>query len=147
VLRLLLIEDSECKEELDRFIKDFKQSIRSDLEIGSFINHQRNKLLIDTTTGVRLLNINDIMYCELLTKHTFRIFTKKGSFMVRESLKTFNALFHPDLFVRVHHSFLVNIQHVEVFTRASSLVTLCNNAKVPVSARRKKWLIEKLRQL
>jgi len=56
-------------------------------------------------------------------------------------LKEFDGLFDDQL-IRIHNSYLVNINYVSSYARKTSLLTLTNGIEIPVSSRKKEELFK-----
>lgn len=75
------------------------------------------------------------------------IHTMKGKYMKEQTMKSFERMLPPGLFVRVHRSCIVNIEsisRIELYEKQGRLLTLKNNFKIKVSQTGYAILKEKL---
>ena len=87
-----------------------------------------------------LVNIKEIIYLQADRQYT-KIVTDKKSYVLSRNLKWITEKL-PDYFLRIHHSFHVNLMHGSSITRESTFL-LKNNLELPISRRRKKDVIQR----
>ncbi|MEG1125817.1 MAG: LytTR family DNA-binding domain-containing protein [Oscillospiraceae bacterium] len=84
---------------------------------------------IKYNSTVHQINYNDVYYIESY-KHKIKIYTDKEEHIIGGRLDaTEEAL--PNNFIRVHQSFIVNMDKIYLFNKTS--VTLTNKAEIPIS--------------
>lgn len=84
----------------------------------------------------------DILYVHAQGKCS-EIFVNDGKqYISYKNLKEFETVFGTS-FVRVHHSYLINIGFISQFSREASSVKLTNGKEIPVSTRKKEELLRK----
>ncbi|WP_179018990.1 LytR/AlgR family response regulator transcription factor [Winogradskyella forsetii] len=99
--------------------------------------NQKKVITIPSLTGFETLKVEDIIHLEADTSYT-HIFTKKGKTMVSKPIKFYEDLLAENSFFKTHKSHLINIDHVKKYYRGKqSYVLMSNDAKVPISVRRK----------
>jgi two-component system LytT family response regulator len=107
-----------------------------------------SKISIRTCRGTDIIECRDISYCQADGRYT-RIFLKSGeSYMVAKVLKQYENLLCPNIFFRVHKSYLVNMECIKHFmTNNGRTLTLDNNKKVVISKRRCKQFAKKIKEI
>ena len=63
-------------------------------------------------------------------------------FTFRESLKNLIDLLDESLYIRVHQSHLINVEHLKSINTEENYVIMSSQAKIPVSRRKRKELEE-----
>lgn len=107
----------------------------------------REKIALPTSEGVVFLNIGDILYCQAEGNYTriFLLKEQKGQ-MFTKQLHHVEELLPEEHFCRSHHSYLVNLKHVEAFHREHGL-TMRGGQQIPVSRAQKTELLERLNRI
>ncbi|MEG0305843.1 MAG: LytTR family DNA-binding domain-containing protein [Oscillospiraceae bacterium] len=84
---------------------------------------------IKYNSTVRQMNYNDVYYIESC-KHKIKIYTDKEEHTMSGRLDAIGENV-PNNFIRVHQSFIVNMDKIFLFNKSS--VTLSNKAEIPIS--------------
>ncbi len=104
-----------------------------------------NRLLVSSRTGIEALRPEEIVYLESHSNYTDIHLSDSRVIVSSKTLKDFDhMLCNPgSMFMRVHHSFIVNLQRVERYFKESDSLIVCDR-KVPVAKSRRaeflKWL-------
>ena len=96
--------------------------------------------------GTKLVKVmwDDILYVEGL-KDYVTIHTKTQKVITLQRLKALETQLPSDKFVRVHHSYIVNLNEVEKYVKGEGgYLMMSNGASIDVSRSRKEFLIKKL---
>ncbi|KQB99155.1 LytTR family DNA-binding domain-containing protein [Pedobacter sp. Hv1] len=93
-------------------------------------NKDWGKIFLNTGTKGKLtqINVSEIRYVEAL-KNTISIHAQKEVFLLRSSIKNIIAQLPNKVFIRIHRSYIVNIDHIRSVD--GSTVTLLNDAIIP----------------
>jgi two-component system, LytTR family, response regulator len=134
------VEIEELKQAVSRAEKKRKE-ISANPQIELLLEHfhkkERQRLAIPTSEGMQFININDIIYLEASINYT-NIYLIKQKFLVSKNLKEFEDLLPPNIFLRIHHSYIVNKNFVEKYIRGDGgQVVLQNGVSLDVSKRKK----------
>ena len=109
---------------------------------SSFQHTETNvRFALRTKAVTHVLLYNDVTYCEADGRYT-RIHLAKGkSIMVAKQLKEFEDKFPKDKFIRVHRSFLINVDHmIGLAFKDKQYIILTSNIRIEVSRGYKKSL-------
>ena len=107
---------------------------------------QWRKLAIVTTEETRFIRFDDIIYCKSVSNYT-TIYVQGGkSYMCSKTLKEIEAKLPSDQFLRVHDSYLVNVQSITCLKKKTGELEIENNLLLPIS-RAKKTAIYQLLSL
>ena len=107
-------------------------------------NNQR-KISIPTAEGYKFLNATDIIRCQAAVNYTV-VYTVQGQkYTVSRTLKHFEDLLSPYGFFRIHQTHLINLDHVEKYTRGNGgAVILSDLTTLEVSSRRKEAFLKRM---
>jgi two-component system LytT family response regulator len=107
----------------------------------------QEKIALPTSEGILFLHISEILYCEAEGNYT-KIFClhPRKPLLFTKLLKYIEELLPADTFYRSHNSYLVNLKHVEQYSRDGELL-LKDGHKVPVSRAQKEGLLERLNNI
>jgi two-component system LytT family response regulator len=97
-----------------------------------------NKLLLGTSRGLEVIDINSILKVEAISNYSKLFFADGKSLVVAKLLSWFEKKLAGDHFVRLHRGHLVNIRYVkscDIFSNGG--VVLINNERLAVSRRKK----------
>lgn len=93
--------------------------------------------------SIIFLKIEDIMYLKADGKYTM-IQTTTEHITSSKNLKVFETILPEAKFMRVHHSFLLNLKYIKKFQKEYNTLVLENGAQIPVSKSRKDLLMQRL---
>lgn len=114
--------------------------------------HAREKpiqrIVLKTADIIYVVEIADIIRCEADNNYTCFYLKDNSTILVSKSLKEYEKLLSSHQFIRVHHSHLVNINHIKRFHKQHGLsLLMSDNSMVDVSIRKKDQLLVALEQL
>ncbi len=106
----------------------------------------REKIALPSSKGIVFLSISDILYCKAEGNYT-QVFSlhQEKSLLLTKQLHFMEELLPMDAFYRSHHSYLINLKHVEQFVRnGDGELKMKGGDMVPVSRAQKEGLLERL---
>lgn len=140
------INSSDLRNCIQR-IRDVDLQMAESTESGSSKNDDTrvNSDLIGITglDSIIFLKIEDIMYLKADGKYTM-IQTTTEHITSSKNLKVFETMLPESKFMRVHHSFLLNLKYIKKFQKEYNTLVLENGAQIPVSKSRKDLLMQRL---
>ncbi|SEB07331.1 two component transcriptional regulator, LytTR family [Flavobacterium gillisiae] len=105
-------------------------------------NSSFNKIALPTQNGYELVKLNSIVYCQSDSNYCKIICADGKELLMAKTLKFVEELLNSDLFIRIHKSYLVNLNFVVNFVKGDELlITLINGEKLPVSFRKKEQFL------
>lgn len=108
---------------------------------------QKMKLCIPSLKGFQVIQIQDIIYCEASSNYTNFHFTQRPSICASKPIHDYEDLLEDCNFIRIHKSFLVNLEHIKEYIRGEGgSVILSNNHEVEVSRRKKDVLMTRMKE-
>ncbi len=107
-------------------------------------SRQKRKIILKTLDRIYSVDIQDLIRLESDGGYTKVFLTDGTRIMVSRILKEFDDLLADAGFVRIHHSHLININHVYFFEKSESHLVMKDQSVVPVSHRKKDHVLELL---
>jgi len=97
-----------------------------------------NRIAIPSMDGLQFVEIGNIVYLEAESNYTI-IYIRDGyKITVSKTLKDFEELLPHQLFIRIHHSHIINKNHIQKYIRGEGGQVIMTNGKTLDVARRKK---------
>lgn len=107
-----------------------------------------NKIALPTLEGFIFVETNNIVRCLASGSYTEFHFNNRKPILVSKGLKDYEELLEGNHFIRVHHSHLINLNHVSEYHKGkSSYITMSDGSSVEVSVRKREEFLEKLQDL
>ena len=108
---------------------------------------QKMKLCIPSFKGFQVVEIQDIIYCEASSNYTNFHFTNRPVICSSKPIHEYESLLLDSYFVRIHKSYLINLEHVIEYIRGEGgMVILSNKQEAEVSRRKKDMLMTKMKE-
>lgn len=103
------------------------------------------RIILNTADHLQLVSVNEILFAEADSNYTVFVLSGGKHFMVSRTLKEFENLLSESGFIRVHQSYLVNLEHIDRFVKKDGgYLLLKNGSKIPVSPNLKKQVLQAL---
>ncbi|MBV4358018.1 LytR/AlgR family response regulator transcription factor [Pinibacter aurantiacus] len=105
------------------------------LESAAESPSQNNRVVVKNSGKIKIIPVDTINYLEAADDYV-KIVTKEGAFLKNKTMSFFEKTLNPQVFVRVHRSFIVNINEIsklDVYEKDSYIATLRDGSKVSVS--------------
>ncbi len=108
--------------------------------------HKVQKIILPTMEGFELINSDEILYCEAEDNFTQFYFTdQRKPLLICRTLKFYEQALEDLGFLRIHRSYLVNLNFVKRYTKGKGgYITMENGKELEVSASKKKILFDSL---
>src|SRR6476620_9832284 len=98
---------------------------------------QHQKIALPDRDGYEFVQVDSILYCGAEGAYTKIVFNDKHSMLISRTLGDIEEMLPPEIFVRIHHSTIVNMNAVIHYTRADGgYVVMNTNEKLMVSKAR-----------
>jgi len=103
------------------------------------------KFAVPTLESLVFLNVEEIIYCQAERNYTTIYLREKKNIVVSKSLGDFEELLSGSGFYRIHHSFLVNMDHIQEYVKGDGgYVKLTDGHHADVSRRKKEQFLKQL---
>ncbi len=104
------------------------------------------RIAIKTGQKIHVILVPDIVYIQSDGDYV-QLITENGKYIKEETMKYFEANLHPQKFVRIHRSYIVNVEkiaRIELFEKNSQMLMLKNGHQIKASTTGYKMLREVL---
>lgn len=96
-----------------------------------------NIISIPSTNRIDLIKSESIIYIQSQGKYSSFILENKHSLLSCKNLGEYESILIPKNFIRVHHSYIVNSQHIKYIEKSHGWsCILSNDASIPISRRK-----------
>ena len=93
------------------------------------------RIVLKVKNKIKIVPFQDIKYLEANDDYV-NIHTQEGRFLKNRTLTSFEKILDPSLFVKVHRSYIVNLEEIskiEPYEKGSYLLKLHSGEAIPVS--------------
>lgn len=145
------IDSDELITAVDKASKS--SDLTENIKIENFIHNQsenvsRKKIALHNSEGVTIYELESILRCSAESNYTCIYFTNGKKTLFSKTLKEFDDLLSTSGFERIHHSHIINLNHLVSFVnKDGGYVILSDKTTLPVSQRKKSNLIAALNNL
>ncbi|MGB0870583.1 MAG: LytR/AlgR family response regulator transcription factor [Flavobacteriales bacterium] len=102
---------------------------------------KKDRLILSLFDGLQVIKFKDLLYCKSDKGYTSFYLENGKSFMASKPIKNFETQFVSPKFIRVHQSYIVNLDYVDRYDK-SGVIHLINREEIPVSTRRKESFLK-----
>ena len=123
---------SKALEKLNRQSNTTENSIKEKIP---YLPEQAQRIVVKVNGNIKILPLPDVFYLESADDYV-KVHTADKYYLKHQTMNRFEDQLPPQQFVRVHRSYLVNVQHIhrmDLLEKDQYCVTLRNNARLPVS--------------
>jgi len=143
------VDRDELQKAVSKVVQRMKYPLPQQIEILlQKLNHPTiaiNKIAIPTMEGLQLLFVENIISCTSDSNYTILHLKNKQKITASRTLKEIEEMLEDYSFLRVHHSFLVNLNEIDKYIKGDGgYLIMCDGSNIDVSRSRKEILIKKL---
>lgn len=95
-------------------------------------------LAVPANFGYEFIVINNIIRCEAKGKYTYFHMNDGRKIISVKNLKEYEEMLSSEIFFRLHHAHLINVNFIKRFHKAKGIVEMKDGMKIPLATRRKK---------
>jgi two-component system, LytTR family, response regulator len=145
------IEVEELKESVIKAKEKREQNIpnaRVETLLHNLLDEKNlhNRIAIPSMEGLQFVETNDIIYLEAESNYTVLWLKAIPKMTVSKTLKDFEDLLSPQTFLRIHHSYIINKNHVQKYIRGEGgQVIMSNGITLDVARRKKEEFLKAIR--
>lgn len=101
-------------------------------------NINKRKISLHSIQGFKLVNVEDIVWCEADSNYTIFYMTNKSKIMVSKTLYEFERILSVHNFFRIHNKYLINMAHLQEYMKGKGgQVIMTDNTVLSVSQRKR----------
>ncbi len=144
------IDAIKMKEAVDRFIsleEDTDRRLEQFLK-NKELNTENKKIALPFSDKIDYVEVKNIIQCKGEANYT-RVYLSCGKeHLVSKPLIDFEEILHGYGFIRTHKAHMVNIVHVNSFVKTDGgYLKMTDSSSVPVSRRKKEFVLDELKKL
>lgn len=104
-----------------------------------------DRIALPTLEGLQIIPVDSILYCSSSSNYTIFNLSGNQKLIISRTLKEIEEMLEEHHFLRVHHSYLVNLKEVRKYNRGEGgSLLMSDGASIDVSRSRKEMLLKKL---
>lgn len=104
-----------------------------------------NRIALPSVDGLQIIPVDTILHCSSSSNYTILALKENQKLVVARTLKEIEEMLEEYHFLRVHHSWLVNLNEVKKYTKGEGgSLLMTDGTVVDVSRSRKETLLKKL---
>ena len=130
--------------------KELTLNEQEQFKISTLINNftqNGQKIVLKTADSIYIVNIQNIIYCESDNSYTTFFLADTQKITVSRTLKEFESLLDSFGFLRIHRSYLININYILRYNKTKNVIEMQNHTLLTVSQRKKEDLFAMLNKL
>lgn len=109
---------------------------------------QKKKIALQSSEGINIYELDNIIRCSADRNYTELYLTNGKKALYSKSLKEFEDLLMNSGFERIHHSHIINLNHMVSFiNKDGGYAKMSDNSEIPVSQRKRAQLFEALNKI
>lgn len=109
-------------------------------------NQQHQKIGLPTAEGFYFEDVNSLMYLEAAGSYTNIFMQPNRKMLISKNLKEFEEILPAEIFCRVHHSHIININFVKKYVKGrGGYVEMENGATIEIAVRKKEEFFTRFR--
>ncbi len=147
------VEDNLLAEAVKRAAKRIEEKT-TDSSIETLLHNlrskeggQKMKMCIPSLKGFQVVKLSEIIYCEASSNYTNFHFSGRSVICASKPIHEYETLLEDCGFVRIHKSFVVNLEHVKEYIRGEGgTVILSNGHDIEVSRRKKEIFMSRMKE-
>jgi two-component system LytT family response regulator len=109
-------------------------------------DHMKDFVLISNMKYSEVISLTDIVFIQADGSYSKVFLNSKKTISCSKNLSFFETVIKSDSFIRIHKSYLVNLDYLNKIFNNEDKISLVNNVEIPMSRYKKKLLWEKLNQ-
>ena len=145
------IDTADLRQTIEKYKKsrtaapdhDMMKQLLNNIDLMS--NPKANKLSVSTQEGIEIINLSDVDYMKAERSYTLIKRQDKSDLMVSKPLKDFEEMLPASKFMRIHDSYLVNLDKVVRYLRQDGgYAVMRDGSEILISRGRKEEFIRYL---
>lgn len=141
------IDETELINTINKAINSIDITNESiDIAHKNFVQKRTDRITLSANDGYHVVWVKDIIYCSASGNYTTFHLVNNKQIVISKILKEYESMLPANMFLRVHQSYLVNMNYIEKFTK-DQIIVLQNGAEVMVASRKKDEVIQWLKEM
>ncbi|WP_421947013.1 LytR/AlgR family response regulator transcription factor [Phaeodactylibacter xiamenensis] len=114
-------------------------------EASDHVSAMEDRLFIRSKGEMVKVLLKEILYAEA-DRNYCKVFTENESYLLSVPLRNIEAQLPADQFIRVHRSFVVNLQKIDAISEYHEYLTI-QSSQIPIARRAKEEVVKRLRMV
>ena len=145
------IDTTSLKEALERVINKTSLDVNEGLVHLNYnmdTSTSLHRIAIPTREGLDYVLVEDILYCEADSNYTHIVLKNNKKLLMSKPLKELAIQLRPYNYLRIHHSYLINLNHMTKYVRGNAgYVVMADGKSLNVSRSKKQDLLKRVGML
>ena len=146
------IDPNEFKKAVERTFrrketKALNMQVKTMMEYMNHSPKEDKKIVLRSINSIHLVYVHDIVRAESDRNYSRFYFLDDQPVTVAKSLRNFIDVLEEYGFIRVHQSHLINTNHIKKYMKNDFVVVMNDNSEVPVSHRKRDFLLQQFEEL
>lgn len=128
------------KQALEKAAEKYNHQETDQNKVEALINHSQSserldRIVLKTGSKIKVIPVHDLLYLEAQDDYVM-LYTAEGKYLKQQTMKYFESALDPLKFIRIHRSYILNIQeieHIEPYEKDSHRAVLKNKISLPIS--------------
>lgn len=140
LVKPLIAED--LREAVNRVLR--KNNERNESIINKQPAAPRNgRIAVPDRNGLKIIQLSEIIYCEAEGNYTMFFLSDNNKILVCKTIKEYENLFPMETFVRIHNSYIINLEHIKSYVKGrGGQVEMSNGTFLDIARNRKQYFLE-----
>lgn len=124
------------KEEVEMVVENEISEVNEDETSKNYSTEIIERIAVKTGQKIHVIMVTDIIYIQSDGDYV-QIFTENAKYLKEETMKYFEMHLPNNAFVRVHRSYIVNVEkilRIELYEKNNQILTLSNGDKIKASS-------------
>lgn len=94
------------------------------------------RIRISTSSGFEFMYTDELIFLKAEGSYTDVYSKNSDKLLISKPIKQIEQELNPNIFFRVHRSYIINIRFIKRFDRTKNIIIMINGAEIPLSRRR-----------
>jgi two-component system, LytTR family, response regulator len=127
--------------------EDYHRQLELLLHQAKPLHPEKQRICLATAESIEFIDLKEILYCEAGGSYTEFYLSNGGKLLVSKHLKEYENLLSEHAFMRVHNSFLINLERVKKYVKTEGgYILMENNAQISLSPKKRDEFFSRMAQ-
>ncbi len=131
-------------------IKESNEQIKIETLLNNLsqLNSKSERLILNTSDNIYIVDIKDIIRCQSDNNYTIFHTANLEKIVMSKTLKEYENILPEEIFIRIHRSHIININYISRITKKNSgFIRLKDKSEIPISPKKKELLLKMIKGL
>lgn len=138
------VDSDELNLIIDKIKKHRLQQQKDDALEQTLLKGTPNKIKLNANGKLLFFEASDLIYCESDGNYTTVFLINNKKILLTKKLKEVHAMLPKQNFLRVHNSFVINIDKIKEYQKNESYIVLSNDKHIPVSRSKRSFFLDNI---